>query len=128
LPLVESRLTELFWAAADGTALPEIRISQSAAVTTVLAAEGYPDSPKKGALIDAGRGAQGARDLVFHAGTRRDASGSLRTNGGRVLAVTAVRESFADAQAASRALADSIEFEGKQFRRDIGWREAARVT
>jgi phosphoribosylamine--glycine ligase len=128
LPLVESGLTELFWQAADGAALPEVTISNAAAVTTVLAAEGYPDSPKKGAVIEAGRGAQGARDLVFHAGTRRDESGSLRTNGGRVLAVTAVRESFAEAQVASRALAESIEFDGKQFRRDIGWREASRVA
>jgi phosphoribosylamine--glycine ligase len=130
LPLVERGLTELFWQAADGAALPAITISNAAAVTTVLAAEGYPDSPKKGAVIggSTGRRDDGDRDLVFHAGTRLDDSGALRTHGGRVIAVTAIRDTFARAQAASRALAESIEFEGKQFRRDIGWREAARVT
>ena len=136
LPLVERGLTDLFWQAAEGAALPEIRISKSAAVTTVLAAEGYPDSPRKGAIIggsadpstDARDRIGGERDLVFHAGTRRDENGILRANGGRVLAVTAVRDTFAEAQIASRDLADSIEFEGKQFRRDIGWREAERVA
>jgi phosphoribosylamine--glycine ligase len=127
LPLVESGLTDLFWQAADGAALPPIRISKSSAVTTVLAAEGYPDAPKKGDEIRARGTAHGARDLVFHAGTRRDESGVLRTNGGRVLAVTAVRETFAAAQAASRDLAESIRFDGKQFRRDIGWRELSRT-
>jgi phosphoribosylamine--glycine ligase len=130
LPLVESGLTELFWQAADGAALPEIAISTAAAVTTVLAAEGYPDAPRKGAAIEVGGqagGRAGGQDLIFHAGTRRDELGVLRAHGGRVLAVTAVRDEFADAQKASRELAERIQFEGKQFRRDIGWREAARV-
>jgi len=50
----------------------------------------------------------------------------LRVNGGRVLAVTAVAETFPEAQRLSRESADRIEFEGKVFRRDIGWREAGR--
>ena len=130
LPLVEGGLTDLFWQAADGATLPEITVSKAAAVTTVLAAEGYPDSPKKGAAIGGSADGRlgGDRDLVFHAGTRRDENGVLRANGGRVLAVTAVRDTFVEAQLASRALAESIDFEGKQFRRDIGWREAVRVT
>ncbi|HKP29646.1 MAG TPA: phosphoribosylamine--glycine ligase [Gemmatimonadales bacterium] len=131
LPLVDSGLTELFWQAADGAALPKIHVSTSASVTTVLAAEGYPDSARKGAAIALGGqtgGRAGGQDLVFHAATTRDSEGVLRANGGRVLAVTAVRENFADAQRASRELAQSITFEGKQYRRDIGWREAERVT
>ena len=52
----------------------------------------------------------------------------LRVNGGRVLNVTAVAPSFAEAQRLSRETAEAIEFEGKVFRRDIGWREAARVA
>jgi phosphoribosylamine--glycine ligase len=63
---------------------------------------------------------------VFHAGTARGADGVLRVNGGRVLNVTAVAPSFADAQRLSRETADAIQFEGKVFRRDIGWREAQR--
>ncbi len=123
LPLVDRGLTELFWQAANGAALPDIEISNQAAVTTVIAARGYPDAPEKGAAITLPQ----SGDLVFHAGTRRDAEGGLRVSGGRVLAVTAVRPGFAAAQQASRALAESIEFAGKQFRRDIGWREQSRT-
>ena len=63
---------------------------------------------------------------VFHAGTSKDPDGTLRTNGGRVLNVSAVAPEFAEAQQRSRAAAEAIRFEGKVFRRDIGWREAAR--
>ena len=62
---------------------------------------------------------------VFHAGTARQ-SGRLVTSGGRVLAVTAVNADFERARTVSRAVADAISFEGKQFRTDIGWREAER--
>ncbi|GJG85246.1 phosphoribosylamine--glycine ligase [Gemmatimonadetes bacterium T265] len=96
-----------------------------AAVTTVLAAAGYPDAPRTGDPITL------PADLpdgvtIFHAGTARDASGQLVTAGGRVLAVTAVAETFARAQALSRETAARVEFAGKQYRDDIGWREAAR--
>jgi phosphoribosylamine--glycine ligase len=131
LPLVDGGLTELFWQAAEGASLPELSVSKAAAVTTVLAARGYPDAPEKGAVIETGGhtgGRAGGQDLIFHAGTTRDAQGVLRANGGRVLSVTAVRAEFAEAQRASRELAESIQFEGKQFRSDIGWREAARVS
>jgi phosphoribosylamine---glycine ligase len=62
---------------------------------------------------------------VFHAGTTLD-DGVLRVAGGRVLNVTAVASSFAQAQALSGEGAEAIRFEGKVYRRDIGWREAAR--
>jgi phosphoribosylamine--glycine ligase len=52
----------------------------------------------------------------------------LRVAGGRVLNVTAVAESFAEAQRLSREAAEAVEYEGKVFRRDIGWREAGRKT
>lgn len=131
LPLVERGLTDLFWQAAEGGALPGIQVSRSAAVTTVLAAQGYPDAPRKGAVIEIGRSDDrtlGRSDLIFHAGTTRDPQGTLRVSGGRVLAATAVRAGFAEAQAASRALAESIRFEGRQYRRDIGWREESRLS
>jgi phosphoribosylamine--glycine ligase len=63
---------------------------------------------------------------IFHAGTRLDEHGVLRTSGGRVLNVTAVGATFAEARARSRAAADLIAFEGKVYRPDIGWREASR--
>jgi phosphoribosylamine--glycine ligase len=123
LPLVTGGLLDCLMAAADGAPLPALSVSGDAAVTTVLAAKGYPDSPEKGAAI---RIPDRPAGLVFHAGTRRDDQGVLRVNGGRVLAVTAVAPTFAEAQAASRDLAGQIAFDGKQYRRDIGWREAAR--
>jgi phosphoribosylamine--glycine ligase len=64
---------------------------------------------------------------IFHAGTTRDAEGVLRANGGRVLNVTAVASTFAEARRLSCDAADAVEYEGRVFRRDIGWREAARV-
>jgi phosphoribosylamine--glycine ligase len=63
---------------------------------------------------------------IFHAGTRRDDAGRLVTAGGRVLAVTAVADTFEAAQARSRDVAAAVQFDGKQFRADIGWREAQR--
>jgi phosphoribosylamine--glycine ligase len=126
LPLVRGGLTEAFLRIAHGEAPSRLDIEPDAfAVTTVLAARGYPDTPEKGAAISIP--AQLPEGVtVFHAGTRQDADGTLRVGGGRVLNVTAVAGSFAEAQARSRAAADSISFEGKQYRRDIGWREAAR--
>jgi phosphoribosylamine-glycine ligase len=98
------------------------------AVTTVLAAAGYPGEPRRGDAITIPPPEQLPRGtLLFHAGTQRDESGTLRTNGGRVLAATALAPTFQEAQVASRSAAESIRFEGKQFRRDIGWREARRV-
>lgn len=98
-----------------------------AAVTTVLAAAGYPDAPVTGAEIGIPAGLEEQPDLIiFHAGTSRDADGKLRVAGGRVLAVTATAPAVAEAATRSRRAAEAITFEGKQFRRDIAWREVAR--
>jgi phosphoribosylamine--glycine ligase len=64
--------------------------------------------------------------VVFHAGTKRGPDGTLVTAGGRVLAVTAVGRTFDHAQRASVEYAAAVDFSGKQFRADIGWRESAR--
>jgi phosphoribosylamine--glycine ligase len=125
LPLVADGLTAtLNSVATGGPPLPLVRRSE-AAVTTVLAAQGYPDAPRKGAAIRIPAGLP-AGVTVFHAGTVRDEAGVLRAAGGRVLTVTAVAPRFAEAQRLSREAAAAIEFEGKVWRRDIGWREAAR--
>ena len=125
LPLVESGLTDALWNIAHGSAPALLRTASDAAVTTVLAARGYPDQPEKGAAIHL------PDDLppgvtVFQAGTVRDRDGTLRVAGGRVLTVTGVAPTFAAAQRASGEAAARVQFAGKQFRRDIGWREAAR--
>jgi len=125
LPRVDGGLVDALMAAATGSPLPPLRIGRQAAVTTVLAAAGYPDKPKQGAPIEIPPDLP-AGSLVFHAGTTRDAAGQLRTAGGRVLAATGIGATFAEAQHASRTAAERIRFSGKQFRSDIGWREIAR--
>jgi len=126
LPLVSGGLTDACWRVAKGDGVgPIARCAGQASVTTVLASRGYPDRPEKGAAIRIpAELADGV--TVFHAGTARGADGVLRVNGGRVLNVTAVAPSFGEAQRLSREAAEAIEFAGKSFRRDIGWREAAR--
>ncbi len=95
------------------------------AVTTVLAAAGYPDAPRLGDPITLPDDVPD-RVQLFHAGTARDGSGRLVTAGGRVLAVTAVAPTFDEARTLSRETAARVMFSGKQYRDDIGWREAAR--
>jgi len=126
LPLVRGGLTRAFEAIGRGDGPPPLDIGDEFAVTTVLASEGYPDKPRKGQQVSLPASApEGA--MIFHAGTTRDAEGVLRVSGGRVFAVTGVGRTFAEAQARSRAAAELVEFEGKVLRRDIGWREAARL-
>jgi phosphoribosylamine--glycine ligase len=97
---------------------------QGAALTTVLAASGYPEKPRTGDRIDIPSLPDDV--VVFHAGTKRDAAGYLVTAGGRVLAVTGLGDSVETARDKSQELAAAIQFEGKQYRSDIGWRELAR--
>jgi phosphoribosylamine--glycine ligase len=126
LPLVRSGLLDLLDRAARGESLPALDVREGAAVTTILAAAGYPDAPEKGAVITIAKDhAPGV--TVYHAGTRRREDGALVVSGGRVLAVTAVAPTFRAAQANSRVAAEGIAFEGKQMRSDIGWREAERA-
>jgi len=90
------------------------------ALAVVLAAEGYPDAPKKGAVISPLPPA--ADDLhVFHAGTARQ-DGQTVVCGGRVLAVTVLGDSVRMAQKRAYEAVAGIHFDGMQFRRDIGWR------
>ncbi len=100
--------------------------ARQAAVTTVLAAPGYPEAPEKGAAISLPSG-DAAESVLFHAGTARDADGTLRVSGGRVLCATGFGPDVAAAARASRRLADQVTFQGKVLRRDIAWREVARA-
>ena len=63
---------------------------------------------------------------IFHAGTKRDGS-DIKTAGGRVLAVTAIAANVVAAARMSAAACARIAFEGRKYRRDIGWREIARA-
>ena len=128
LPLMKSSLLDLIETVASGDSLRNakpIEWSDAYAVTTVLAAAGYPDSPRSGDAIRLPAPPSGIQ--VFHAGTKRGAAtGELLTSGGRVLSVTGVASSLEEAAECSREYAERVSFEGKQMRRDIGWRELER--
>ncbi|MBX7528182.1 phosphoribosylamine--glycine ligase [Qipengyuania vesicularis] len=123
---LESDLVELMLACAEGR-LGEIetpKMSDDFALTVVMAAEGYPGTPKKGGTIDLGEAeANGAK--VFHAGTKRDGD-RLVANGGRVLNVTAKGSSATEAKTNAYAAVDAIDFADGFCRRDIGQREVRR--
>lgn len=128
LPLLESSLLDPMLAIARGDRIAGATTSwkNAAALTTVLAAAGYPETPRKGDEINIPAAFAESDDvLVFHAGTKL-VDGRLVTDGGRVLAVTAVAPTLAQAAERSRAASESITFAGRQYRRDIGWRELAR--
>jgi phosphoribosylamine--glycine ligase len=127
LPRLEDDLLETLLAAARG-ALPETRprFSDRVALTVVLAARGYPGAPLTGSEIKGVEKAEAMADVVVtHAGTR-ESGGRLVAAGGRVLNVTALAESVAEAQAKAYAAVDAIDWAGGFCRRDIGWREIAR--
>ncbi len=128
LPLLDSSLLEPLLAIARGEKLEgvELRWRGGAAVTTVLASGGYPDDYATGFPIEIPPEVEAADDLLlFHAGTTRK-DGQLVTSGGRVLAVTALALTVAEAAARSRWGGEQVRFEGCYFRRDIGWREVGR--
>lgn len=110
-------------AGAAAGALPpgSIEWDPRTAVCVVLAAAEYPEKPRKGDAITGLDGLDADDLVVFHAGTARKGD-SLVTAGGRVLGVTALGPDLAAARARAYAAVDRIEFEGKQFRRDIGAR------
>ncbi|MCY7352748.1 MAG: phosphoribosylamine--glycine ligase [Cytophagaceae bacterium] len=120
LPRIESDWVALLTATARGTLHEEsLTIGSQTAVTTVLVAGGYPGEYEKGQEIS-GLGENTPENItVFHAGTLAQ-DGRVVTNGGRVLAVTALGDSLETARAASQEAAATINFAGKQFRKDIG--------
>jgi phosphoribosylamine--glycine ligase len=122
---MKSDLFELLMAATDphgeGVRDFELQWDRRSALGVVMAAAGYPASPRKGDLIE-GLPA-GSEDMqVFHAGTQRREDGALFTSGGRVLTVTALGEPLRAAQQRAYAALESIRFDGMQLRRDIGHR------
>lgn len=135
LPLMSSSLLTPLLTVARGESLvesPEFQWNPGFSVTTVVAASGYPGTVRKGDPITF----PAPRDdvYVFHAGTRTedgrtDAGGDeppVVTDGGRVLSVTATAPTLHAASNRSRHYAEQIRFEGKQMRRDIGWRDLGR--
>jgi phosphoribosylamine--glycine ligase len=97
-----------------------VEFRSDACVTVVLAAEGYPAAPRTGDVIeglDAAAAVPGV--TVFHAGTKAGADGEVLTAGGRVLDVTAVAPTVAEARARAYEAAELVSWPGVQYRRDI---------
>jgi phosphoribosylamine--glycine ligase len=125
---LRSDLVGLCEAALDGR-LDEVEAEWDprAAVGVVLAAGGYPESVRKGDVIEGLDLAAALPGKVFHAGTRQ-ADGQALTSGGRVLCAVGLGDSVRSAQAQAYALADVIHWPGMQYRHDIGWRAIERET
>ena len=96
----------------------ELHAGGHAAVTVVLTAEHYPERGDKGTPIDGVVDAEASGAIVFHAGTA-DAGGRLKTNGGRILDVTATGDTLEDARDRAYAAAECIRFAGCRYRHDI---------
>jgi phosphoribosylamine--glycine ligase len=128
MPLIDGDLAELLLAVASGrladVSPPKLKDEHS--MTVIVAARGYPGTPASGGAIRQIEAAEQVPGVtVFHAGTAL-ADGALTAKGGRVLAVTAVADSFANARARAYRAVDQIDFADGFFRRDIGWRELER--
>jgi phosphoribosylamine--glycine ligase len=126
LPLLETDLLAIMRDCVAGRLDPDrIRWRQGATLGVVLAAANYPGTPRRGdpiTLPDVP-----AHTLIFHAGTaRRD--GALVTAGGRVLTVVGTGDTLEEAYTRAYACAEQIHFDGRQMRRDIGWRALGRST
>jgi phosphoribosylamine---glycine ligase len=124
VPLYGEGLYDLLVRTAEARLAGVSATSTGAAVTVVLASDGYPQSPRTGDVIE-GLGPDGQlatpneRIVIFHAGTKRDDQGRFVTNGGRVLAVTGLGDTLEDARARAYEGAGLITFKGSVRRSDI---------
>jgi phosphoribosylamine--glycine ligase len=128
---MKSDLLPALIAAADGQlANFDLRWHDDAALVVVMAANGYPGAPQKGTVIEGLDAAARQKDvLVFHAGTKaetRDGKAVIVANGGRVLGITGIGKTVAEAQKRAYAGVDAVRWPGGFCRRDIGWRALAR--
>ncbi|MCR8997335.1 phosphoribosylamine--glycine ligase [Brevibacillus laterosporus] len=125
LPLLETDLVDIVMATINGTLADlDIKWSKQSAVTVVMASPGYPGDYPKGAVISgldvsvADSPQEDKQEMVFHAGTKQEA-GHFVTNGGRVLAVTALGDSLQLAKEKAYQVVANISFTGAHYRRDI---------
>jgi phosphoribosylamine---glycine ligase len=123
LPLLETSLDELMLACCEQrlAEFPPLAWQAGYAACVVMAAQGYPEAYPKGMPIQGLEAAAATGALVFHAGTKLD-NGIVKANGGRVLGVTAVGETFDSAIEHAYQGVSRIEFEQCYYRRDIGYR------
>ncbi|MEE8826646.1 MAG: phosphoribosylamine--glycine ligase [Eubacteriales bacterium] len=122
LPRLETDIVDVFNACIDGTLDKiDLKFSDQACLCVVLASKGYPVSYEKGFPISGLETFEGKKDeFVFHAGTKFNEKGQIVTNGGRVLAVTALAPTLKEARAKAYAATERISFANKYMRHDIG--------
>ncbi|MBI5216300.1 MAG: phosphoribosylamine--glycine ligase [Ignavibacteriae bacterium] len=143
LPLLDEDLAELMLEVAEGKLnRTEIKLKNQSAVCVVLASGGYPDEYQTGKeIFGLELIAKSPHVIAFHAGTKTQnihlpstpaagtaADKKLKTNGGRVLGVTALGDSLGDAIKQIYQAVDNIHFDGMHFRRDIGYKGLQRTT
>ncbi|MFQ3582566.1 MAG: phosphoribosylamine--glycine ligase [Chloracidobacterium sp.] len=121
LPRLKTPFVDVLASIADGTLdTLELKWSDESAVCVVLASEGYPETATSGCPITGIEKAElHPGVLLFHAATKRDETGQLVTSGGRVIGVTALGDTLAQARQRAYAAAAEITFPGKQYRTDI---------
>lgn len=127
LPLLETDLLDVMLAVAEER-LADVDLTwrDASAVSVVLASGGYPGTYETGKVITGIEDAEQVEGVtVYHAGTTRAPDGTVRTAGGRVLNVTAIAPTFAEARSRAYEAASHISFEGMHYRTDIGARALA---
>ena len=119
IPRIKSDFLNLLKGIKDGTfSEKDLNISEDVAATVMLVSGGYPQKYNKGYEITNSESCEGS--IVFHAGTKND-EGIVKTNGGRVIAVTSFGKTLEDALKKSNKNAEKINFQGKNYRKDIGF-------
>jgi phosphoribosylamine--glycine ligase len=127
LPRIETDVLELLWAAANRRLYAiQLKTRSAHALCVVIAARGYPNSYPKGDPIGFPH-VLPTSVTIFHAGTARNSTGQIVTNGGRVLGVTALAPTLHHAAVDAYAVCEAIQCSSKYFRRDIGARQLRRA-
>jgi phosphoribosylamine--glycine ligase len=120
LPRIKTDIGELMLASAEGRLHEmQLEISNQTAATVMLVSAGYPGDYAKGKVMTGFDDAN--ESLLFHSGTKINANNEVETNGGRVLAITSLADTIQEAVASSMKAAEKIDYEGKYYRRDIGY-------
>ncbi|WP_119026147.1 phosphoribosylamine--glycine ligase [Acinetobacter soli] len=122
---LKSSLVDLVQAGLEGQLPSEAEWDERKSIGIVLAAEGYPETVRKGDMIS-GLGQSPEDTKIFHAGTDTTADGHIITAGGRVLCVTALGDTVLEAQINALEVCGQVTFAGMQYRSDIGYRAIAR--
>ena len=121
LPRLKNDIVELFLKLKDGTLSDAtIELDPQAAATVMCVSGGYPGDYVKGKPMIIPQ-VEDTATLIFHAGTKQLEDGSVVTNGGRVITVTSLAPTIQQAAAASKMLAEKIEYDGRYYRKDIGY-------